>query len=223
MTGGDWLDIDVLGNALDNLEKTVMFLSNSKDSYRWKWATTALTNALYGFMICALSPDGEFPVIDWNGSEEDRRKKAEIDALGKTGSIEALRERGRIITEHLRSPRVKLIRFNEALKRIRTERWMGSSDSVIDKPIELSDKQCNSIRDLRREYRDYFEHCVGPHWSIHGGEFVGPFRETNDAICKVLTDIRMCWGRQNECDRANLLVKKINSLLDKTEQQLKSS
>lgn len=48
----DWLDIDVFGNALDNIEKTAMFLSNSKDSYRWKWATTALTNALYGFMIC---------------------------------------------------------------------------------------------------------------------------------------------------------------------------
>lgn len=100
---------------------------------------------------------------------------------------------------------------------------MGPSDSVIDKPIELSDKQFKSIRDLRRQYRDHFEHCVGPHWSIHGSELVGPFRGTNDAIRKVLTDIRMCFQHGSLVERANVLVETIDSLLDKTEQQLKSS
>lgn len=42
-------------NAIDYLEKTVVFIKAAKDNpQEWKWVSIAIHGALYGFMICTL-------------------------------------------------------------------------------------------------------------------------------------------------------------------------
>ena len=43
---GNWLRLDELENAINNLEMVKYFLEELDDPIRWKWATIALHQAL---------------------------------------------------------------------------------------------------------------------------------------------------------------------------------
>jgi len=51
-----WLRLDQLENAIDSLEMVRHFLISLHGHIRWKWATIALHQALYGFAVCATKP-----------------------------------------------------------------------------------------------------------------------------------------------------------------------
>ena len=50
---GNWLRLDEIENAFDNLRMCAEFLEPLDNPIRWKWAILALHQALYGFAICA--------------------------------------------------------------------------------------------------------------------------------------------------------------------------
>ncbi len=49
-----WLRLDELENAIDNLEMAGYFLQNVPSAKKWKWAIIAIHQALYGFAICSI-------------------------------------------------------------------------------------------------------------------------------------------------------------------------
>jgi hypothetical protein len=51
-----WIRTDELDDALDNLEMVAFFLEALPPQRKWKWASIALHQALYGFAICATTP-----------------------------------------------------------------------------------------------------------------------------------------------------------------------
>lgn len=61
-----------------------------------------------------------------------------------------------------------LIRFDEALKRCQDPNWMQLT--VFSKHLQLTDRQKESIRQLKDDYRNFFEHYVPMIWriEIHG-------------------------------------------------------
>ena len=81
----NFLSLDEKDNAINSLEMAVHFLrSIDSDIYLWKWVVIALHNAMYGFMICALTKS------NYNNVCEPGKKKR--GSLGKLISFnEALR------------------------------------------------------------------------------------------------------------------------------------
>lgn len=50
----NWLRLDELENAIDNLEMCARLLATIDSERRWKWGILTLHQALYGFAICAV-------------------------------------------------------------------------------------------------------------------------------------------------------------------------
>jgi hypothetical protein len=65
--------LDELGNALDSLEMCRHFLDDLPDPYRWKWATIALHNAIYGFAVCAVRGTDSRSVLEPPNKRGERR------------------------------------------------------------------------------------------------------------------------------------------------------
>src|SRR5438132_11794244 len=61
---GDWLRLDELTNALDNLEMCSHFLGTLPHPVRWKWGILALHQAIYGFAICAVKGTDDMSVLE---------------------------------------------------------------------------------------------------------------------------------------------------------------
>lgn len=62
----------------------------------------------------------------------------------------------------------RLISFSEALKRCQDPIWMKMT--IISKHLQLTNRQKESIRKLRDDFRNYFEHYIPTGWTIeiHG-------------------------------------------------------
>lgn len=60
---GDWLRLDELSNAIDNLEMCGHFLATLPHPVRWKWGILALHQAIYGFAICAVKGTDDMSVL----------------------------------------------------------------------------------------------------------------------------------------------------------------
>ena len=61
---GDWLRLDELTNAIDNLEMCSHFLRSLPHPIRWKWAILALHQTIYGFAICAVKGTDDGSVLE---------------------------------------------------------------------------------------------------------------------------------------------------------------
>ncbi|MGD0037258.1 MAG: hypothetical protein ABSC53_08205 [Bacteroidota bacterium] len=72
------------------------------------------------------------------------------------------------VTYTTKSGDQKLIRFDEALKRAQDTNWM--TQTILSKPLQLTDDQRHAIRILKKIFRDNFEHFIPKGWSIeiHG-------------------------------------------------------
>ncbi len=67
-----WLRIDELENAIDNLEMAGDFLEQIPPLIKWKWVVIAVHQALYGFAILAIrgtNPSERVIRIDKKGRE----------------------------------------------------------------------------------------------------------------------------------------------------------
>jgi hypothetical protein len=72
------------------------------------------------------------------------------------------------VTYIAKSGQKKLIGFDEALKRAQDPNWM--IQTMMSKPLKITDDQRRSILILKKEFRDKFEHFIPKSWSIeiHG-------------------------------------------------------
>lgn len=59
----DWLRLDELSNAIDNLAMCGHFLSQLPDPICWKWAIVALHQTIYGFAVCAVKGTDDQSVL----------------------------------------------------------------------------------------------------------------------------------------------------------------
>jgi hypothetical protein len=66
-----WLRLNGLENAIDNLEMTARFLESIESEKKWKWATIAIHQALYGFAICAVSGTDSRWLLKKRGNKPD--------------------------------------------------------------------------------------------------------------------------------------------------------
>lgn len=63
------LRIDEKENAIDSLEMSLSFLKKTKENkFYWKWVIIAIYNALYGFMVCALTQGNPDNVLKGSNS-----------------------------------------------------------------------------------------------------------------------------------------------------------
>jgi hypothetical protein len=60
---GDWLRLDELSNAIDNLDMSGHFLATLPHPIRWKGAIVALHQTIYGFAICAVKGTDDSSVL----------------------------------------------------------------------------------------------------------------------------------------------------------------
>ena len=74
---GDWLRLDELTNAIDNLEMCGHFLSHLPHPIRWKWAIVALHQTIYGFAICAVKGTDDQSVL----KEKKRKGVTELQLI----------------------------------------------------------------------------------------------------------------------------------------------
>jgi hypothetical protein len=63
MTPENWLRLDEIENAIDNLAMCHRFLAEIQAPIRWKWAIMALHQALYSFAICAVRGTDSLSVL----------------------------------------------------------------------------------------------------------------------------------------------------------------
>ncbi len=72
--GGKWMELDEQANAINYLQRTYLFLSESVNS-KWKWVVIALHSALYSFCILAVQGTNPYDLPP-AGSGTVRRKGA---------------------------------------------------------------------------------------------------------------------------------------------------
>jgi len=175
-------------NALDYLEKAYHYIHEvKKNTLAWKWAILTLHGALYGFAICALKGTSPPRVIDQRKIYENLENlpigikkggfpksinKIKYDELKKHLSFKGIMskdEKEELISlsndikykkaiEELfnKSNNRNLISFNEAIKRCQDPNYMRMT--YQSKPLQLTDQQNDSIKRLKEDFRDNFEH-----------------------------------------------------------------
>ena len=78
---GDWLRLDELTNAIDNLEMCAHFIGELPHPIRWKWAILALHQAIYGFAITAVKGTDDSSVLEPAKPGKERRLISFWEAL----------------------------------------------------------------------------------------------------------------------------------------------
>jgi len=210
-----YLDINEYTNALDYLSKTKEFLHKFDDPLRWKWCTIALTNALYGFMICALNPGDYARVIDF--SRMPKKDKKEYKQLLSTNGTKDYFKSLKIKDKFLHSKNAILISFKEALHRI----ILGKHKFyTISRDVNLTDSEKNNVEELRSIFRNTFEHYKPLLWSIEKLYFIPLFNDTINTIEKVINCGNFIQTRVN-LEECNSLVNEIKLLIEENAKKLR--
>jgi hypothetical protein len=81
MSSAQWLQLDELTNAIDNLEMCGYFLRKLPDPIRWKWAILAVHQAIYGFAICAVKGSQDTSVLKTQSKSKEPHLISIWDAL----------------------------------------------------------------------------------------------------------------------------------------------
>ena len=182
-----YLEINEFSNALDFLEKAHMFLSNYDDPYRWKWVSSSLISSLSGLMICALRGSNYEKVIDFSKMDKDSMDR--IKELSKNYSTKNYLECCEIRNNFLDSQNAKLISFHEAFKRIQKEQYM--MEFCHSSAIEISQSEQSSIFELKKTFRNQFEHYRPLSWVIEQQIFIPLVRDTMSVINKLLNNFNI--------------------------------
>ncbi len=187
----EYLEIDEIGNLIDNIEMVAHFLESSME-YKWKWVIIALYQALYSAFICVLSgTDPRQTVIDRN---RDTGKavmlhvnRVPIDIIASSFSKDE-----DTIREWLTNP--YLIGFDEALRRVKRKESLPALTNA--KPLTTTSDENDAIHALSKEFRNEFEHFAPKGWLISKSVFPPILRHTMRVIrflvqesnCIVLSD-----------------------------------
>lgn len=165
-------------------------------------------------MICVLGDGNPYNVTDW---PSDLKKK--LHALASVGTSDANLEVLRLRDKHRRTKKTKLIKFKEALSRLRKSDRLGPGG--VTGPFELSSKQVNDVLTLRREYRDYFEHYIPLIWAIEEAVFLGLFDSCNSVIREVTSDLRLRYMHREDMKTLDNTLDAIDKLLRQHRERLK--
>lgn len=179
-----YLDIDEFTNALDYLAKTESFLQHGADPFRWKWAALSLSNALYGFMICALTRGNYENVLTYK-----KMKKVDREILGilwDIGTADTVKLRHDILEGCRRRGEHSLISFKEALRRVQDPACV--KQFVFSGPVTLSESEVSGVLLLRDELRNRMEHFIPCSWLIQEAFFVPLMLDT----CKAISEVFCC-------------------------------
>src|SRR2546426_9631731 len=87
---GDWLRLDELTNAIDNLEMCSHFLATLPHPIRWKWAIVALHQTIYGFAICAVKGTDDQSVLKSRKSAKEPQLISIWEALKRANDPQDL-------------------------------------------------------------------------------------------------------------------------------------
>jgi len=159
-----WLRWTEASNALDSLQRAHDFLRVvDRDEKAWKSIIIFLHDALYGFMVCALTgtdPDNVTrDVILPNGKSGERLSDFNFFLLNdKTG--------GRLVDFVLHNGRTvkRLIDFNTALKRCQKDNPLGIW--LRHCPLRITPEQRRSVKKMQGQFRNAFAHYQPGGWSI---------------------------------------------------------
>ncbi len=157
----DFFEIDEIENIIDNLEMVAYFL-DPPITYKWKWVTIALHQALYGALISALQgTDPRQTVID-------RRKDAGKAVMLHVNKIPidliaaSFGEDEEKIRDWISNP--YLISLKEALQRVKRIDCLPSQ--INSQPLVTTTVEDNAIRMLTKEFRNPFEHFAPKGWVV---------------------------------------------------------
>ncbi len=204
----EYLKIDGFSNAVDNLEKSCYFMAQSDDPYRWKWIAICLTDALYGFMICALEGSNFERVVDMERMKlKDKKRLEELRDLDG----EAYFEYRRIIEDYIHSQNAHLISFNEALDRVQIPRYMELD--CFSKPIKCDPDEVAHIKQLRRAFRNQFIHFMPKSWWIEQRYFLPLVKDTLAVTERLFSSCNLSIHERERLDKAKDSLAQMTELL----------
>lgn len=157
----DHFEIDEIDNLIDNVEMVAHFLE-APITYKLKWVTIALHQALYGALISALQgTDARQTVVDRQKESGKavmlhvHRVPIEVIASSFGKSEEAIRE---MITNPY------LISLDEAIRRVKQKECLPSLVNV--QPLVTTAEENEANRLLTKEFRNEFEHFRPKGWTV---------------------------------------------------------
>lgn len=162
---GKWLCLTEETNALDYLEQACCYICQTeKNTTAWKWVILALNGALYGFLICAVRGTSNDSVLKW----KELKGKHKINFTGPVFDDGYVLIKKSADGNHQFIRTDRLIGFDDALALCQDPRKMKMF--TFSKHLQLSNQQKESIKKLRKEFRNNFEHYVPKNWviEIHG-------------------------------------------------------
>jgi hypothetical protein len=121
------------------------------------------------------------------------------------------------VTFTTKKNKMKLISFDEALRRCQDLKWMQMT--VFSRALSLSDQQKKSIRHLREDFRNNFEHYIPMGWYI---EVHGMPQMAIDVL-EVIRFLALECGNYNCLTLTETQKKRIKSLISKSILLLKQS
>lgn len=160
----EFMRIDETKNAIDYLEKAARSAMERNDLLRWKWIVLGLHQSLYGFLILALGGNTNYELV-LKPPRKGKKKKGSDPAEEK---------------EKIPLGERQLIAFHRALCRACQKEYM--SRFVYSRPLNINEKQLQSLDRLRTEFRNRFVHYIPTLWSIEIEVFREVFRDTLDII-----------------------------------------
>ncbi|MCH7691197.1 MAG: hypothetical protein IIA17_09160 [candidate division Zixibacteria bacterium] len=182
-----YFEINEFSNAIDSLKRAHAFLSNLDDPYRWKWVSISLVNALYGLMVCVLRVGNYKAVIDFD--KMDKKPKKKLSELWRSNSTEDFVEARKLENKFIDSGTAILIPFLKALERIQDEKFMKKYSS--NRTIEISQSEKANILELRKAFRNQFEHYRPLSWMIDQRVFIPIVRDTLSIVKKLLNSFNL--------------------------------
>ena len=182
-----YFEINEFSNAIDSLKRVHAFLSILDDPFRWKWVSISLVNALYCLMICVLRVGNYKAVIDFD--KMDKKSMMNLTKLRESSLTKDFIEARRLENKFIDSRGGVLISFIDALERIQDEEFMKKYSA--NKTIEISASEKANILELRKTFRNQFEHYRPLSWMIDQRVFIPMVRDTLSIIKKLLNSFNL--------------------------------
>jgi hypothetical protein len=160
-TQNDFFEINEIENLIDNLEMVAHFLESSI-SYKWKWVTIALHQALYGSLISALQgSDPRQTVVD-RQKDSGRAVMLHVNRIPLDVIALSFGKEEETIRDWVSNP--YLISLDEALRRVKRKDCLPPITNV--QPLVTTKEEDEAIHRLTKEFRNEFEHFAPKGWVV---------------------------------------------------------
>jgi hypothetical protein len=176
-TQEDYFEIDEIDNLIDNLEMIAHFLEVSIP-YKWKWATIALHQALYGALISTLQgSDPRQTVVD-RQKDSGKAVMLHVNRIPIAVIAASFGKGEETIRDWISNP--YLISLDEALRRVKRKDCLPSL--VNAQPLMTTAEEDDAIRRLTKEFRNDFEHFAPKGWVV----FTSIFSPLASSVLRVI-------------------------------------